>query len=255
MRECTKLKHAINAIRKARDRIIVMAPTLNDTLTIHIINAYRRGVNITVITRPGNTKVVGVIGPLILYLFFAELTVSMVAFMITMSTLFYHATVNPALSSMVWSPIMLAFMFAMFAIIFFSILYIGNTERQHTIALNMLRNPRQHLRTSRIAVLGSSLTLIAGGVVYGYIGHTLIEDATPVVLLTQGLAYAIATLLLALLIYDLTRGFRPGNITIKYRDDVKSTVIIVDNKGWTCTEEISPNDAITLIRDFLKEDF
>jgi hypothetical protein len=140
MRECTKLKHAINAIRKARDRIIVMAPTLNDTLTIHIINAYRRGVNITVITRPGNTKVVGVIGlPLILYLFFAELTVSMVAFMIIMSTLFYHATVNPALSSMVWSPIMPTFMFA---IIFFSILYIGNTERQHTIALNMLRNPR-----------------------------------------------------------------------------------------------------------------
>ena len=253
MRECTKLKHVINAIRKARDRIIVMAPTLNGTLTIHIINAYRRGVNVTVITRQGNTKVVGVIGPpLILYLFFAELTVSMVAFMITMSTLFYHATVNPALSSMVWSPIMPTFMFA---IIFFSILYIGNTERQHTIALNMLRNPRQHLRTSRIAVLGSSLTLIAGGVVYGYIGHTLIEDATPVVLLTQGLAYAIATLLLALLIYDLARGFRPGNITIKYRDDVKSTVIIVDNKGWMCTEEISPNDAITLIRNFLKEDF
>ncbi|MCG2880136.1 MAG: hypothetical protein L7G96_02300 [Vulcanisaeta sp.] len=250
MRECTKLKHAINAIRKARDRIIVMAPTLNDTLTIHIINAYRRGVNITVITRPGNTKVIG--PPLILYLFFAELTVSMVAFMITMSTLFYHATVNPALSGMVWSPIMPAFMFAI--IFFSSILYIGNTETQHTIALNMLRNPRQHLRTSRIAVLGSSLTLIAGGVVYGYIGHTLIEGATPVVLLTQGLAYAIATLLLALLIYDLTRGFRPGNITIKYRDYVKSTVIIVDNKGWTCTEEISPNDAITLIRDFLKED-
>jgi hypothetical protein len=253
MRECTKLKHALNAIRRARDRIIVMAPTLNDALTIPIINAYRRGVNVTVITRPGNTKVVGVIGlPLILYLFFAELTVSMVAFMITMSTLFYHATVNPALSSMVWSPIMPTFMFA---IIFFSILYIGNTERQHTIALNMLRNPRQHLRTSRIAVLGSSLTLIAGGVVYGYIGHTLIEDATPVVLLTQGLAYAIATLLLALLIYDLTRGFRPGNITIKYRDDVKSTVIIVDNKGWTCTEEISPNDAIILTKNFLKEDF
>jgi hypothetical protein len=253
MRECTKLKHAINAIRKARDRIIVMAPTLNDTLTIHIINAYRRGVNITVITRPGNTKVVGVIGlPLILYLFFAELTVSMVAFMITMSALFYHATINPALSSIVWSPIMPTLMFA---IIFFSILYIGNTERQHTIALNMLRNPRQHLRTSRIAVLGSSLTLIAGGVVYGYIGHTLIEDATPVVLLTQGLAYAIATLLLALLIYDLTRGFRPGNITIKYRDDVKNTVIIVDNKGWTCTEEISPNNAIILTKNFLKEDF
>jgi hypothetical protein len=36
---------------------------------------------------------------------------------------------------------------------------------------------------------------------------------------------------------------------------VKSTVIIVDNKGWMCTEEISPNDAITLIRNFLKEDF
>ena len=87
--------------------------------------------------------------------------------------------------------------------------------------------------------------------VCGYIG----QGATPVVLLTQGLAYAITAILLVLLIYDLVRGFRPGNITIKYRDNVKSTVIIVDNKGWTCTEEISPNDAITLIRDFPKEDF
>jgi hypothetical protein len=247
MRECTKLKHALNAIRRARDKVIVMAPTLNDTLTIHVINAYRRGVNITVITRPGNTKVIG--PPLILYLFFAELTVSMVAFMITTSTLFYHATVNPALSSMVWSPIMLAFMFV---ILFFSILYIGNTERQHTIALNMLRNPRQHLRTSRIAVLGSSLTLIAGGVVYGYIGHTLIEGATPVVLLTQGLAYAIATLLLALLIYDLTRGFRPGNITIKYRDDVKSTVIIINYEGWTHTEENKSKQCRSINQGFPK---
>jgi len=58
-----------------------------------------------------------------------------------------------------------------------------------------------------------------------------------------------------LLIHDYPREFRLGNITIKYRDDVKSTVIIVDNKGWMCTEEISPNDAITLIRNFLKEDF
>jgi hypothetical protein len=116
----------------------------------------------------------------------------------------------------------------------------------------MLRNPRQHLRTSRIAVLGSSLTLIAGGVVYGYIGHTLIEDATPVVLLTQGLAYAIATLLLALLIYDLARGFRPGNITIKYRDDVKSTVIIINYEGWTHTEENKSKQCLSINQGFPK---